>query len=106
MGKLAFGLLASRTAKKSIYEYGSSKDMTSYKWYFTENVSVGAGSYNAKKSAYEFGSSKDMVSYKWWFTESVPGLIVKYDHELGDDCYSKGELKSIKNNYESKFDSF
>lgn len=71
-----------------------------------EKVSVGAGSYNAKKSAYEFGSSKDMVSYKWWFTEEVPGSIVKYDHELGDDCYSKGELKSIKDNYKSKFDSF
>ena len=71
-----------------------------------EKITVGAGTYTAKKSIYEYGSSKDMTSYKWYFTENVPGMFIKYDHALGNKRYSRGELKSFKNNYKTKFDSF
>ena len=66
-----------------------------------EKITVGAGTYTAKKSIYEYGSSKDMISYKWYFTENVPGMFIKYDHALGNKSYSRGELKSFKNNYKT-----
>lgn len=71
-----------------------------------EKVSVKAGTYNAKKSVYEYGSSKDMISYKWYFTEDVPCFFIKYDHALGNNHFSKGELTSIKNDYKTKFNSY
>ncbi|MEX2395570.1 MAG: hypothetical protein WD491_01030, partial [Balneolales bacterium] len=76
----------------------------------TENISVGAGSYNTDVLLYTAAEEQQVehdFEYRWWVSENVPGHLLKFEYkEVDEEGTFHGEMIELRQDYQPRFATF